>query len=48
MEERGHEPATIALEAAEQATDAPTGDLGSQVAGRNILDVMRLVEHDRW
>ena len=45
VRQRRHQPAAVALEAAEQPAHAAAGDLDAEVAGRDVLEVMRLVEH---
>ena len=44
VDERGHQAAAVPLEPAQQPPHAAAGHLGAEVRGRDVLEVMRLVE----
>ncbi len=46
MEQRGDQAAPVALEAAQQAAHTTARHLRAEVPGGDVLEVMRLVEHD--
>ncbi len=45
VRQRGHEPAPVPLEPGQQAAHGPAADLDAEVGGRDVLEMVRLVEH---